>query len=84
MDEFSKFSPAFDWEAAEDLTDMTGPELRKLLARVSEEARAAEYRHEVLRGRAALVRAELEGRGLSSLSTEELARVLMGEQGHSS
>ncbi len=36
---------------------------------------------EVLRGRANLIRAELAGRGVSGLSSEELARVLLGEEG---
>jgi hypothetical protein len=71
----------FDWEAADDFTALSEEELRRLLARVSEEERAAAYRHEVLRGRAELIRAELVGRGVASLPPEELARVLMGERG---
>jgi hypothetical protein len=71
----------FDWEAAEDFTALPEGDLRRLLARVSEEERAAAYRHEVLRGRADLIRAELAGRGVASLPPEELARVLMGERG---
>jgi hypothetical protein len=35
----------------------------------------------VLRGRANLIRAELAGRGVAGLSTEELARVLLGGEG---
>ena len=79
----ARHTPAsgFDWESAEDLTSLPEPELRGLLARVVEEERAAEYRREVLRGRANLVRAELAGRGISDLSGEELARVLLGEEG---
>ena len=48
-----------------------------------EEERAAAYRREVVRvrGRANLIRAELAGRGVSGLSGEELARVLLGEEG---
>jgi hypothetical protein len=69
----------FDWDSAEDLTGL--PELRGLLARVEEEERAAAYRREVLRGRANLIRAELAGRGVSGLSSEELARVLLDEEG---
>ncbi len=71
----------FDWDSAEDLTGLTGLELRGLLARVVEEERVAAYRREVLRGRANLIRAELAGRGVSGLSSEELARVLLGEEG---
>ena len=71
----------FDWDSAEDLTALPEPELRGLLARVVEEERAAAYRREVLRGRANLIRAELAGRGVSGLSAEELARILLGEEG---
>lgn len=77
------FTPAsgFDWESAEDFTEISEPELRDLLARVVEDERAAAYRHEILRGRACLIRAELAGRGVSALSSEQLARVLLGEVG---
>ena len=71
----------FDWDSAEDLTGLPEPELRGLLARVVEEERAAAYRREVLWGRANLIRAELAGRGVSGLSSEELVRVLLGEEG---
>jgi hypothetical protein len=71
----------FDWDSAEVLTGLPEPELRGLLVRVVEEERAAAYRREVLRGRANLIRAELAGRGVSGLSSEELARVLLGEEG---
>ena len=74
-------SSGFDWEAAEDLTALSEGELRELLERTSEEERVAAYRHEVLLGRVALIRAELAGRGLTSLSVEELARVLLREAG---
>ena len=71
----------FDWDSAEDLTGFPEPELRGLLARVVEEEQAAAYRREVLRGRANLIRAELAGRGVSGLSSDDLARVLLGEEG---
>ena len=71
----------FDWDSAEDLTGLPEPELRGLLARVVEEERVAAYRREVLRGRANLIRAELAGRGVAGLSSEELVRVLLGEEG---
>ncbi|HEV2092752.1 MAG TPA: hypothetical protein VGR18_06255 [Rubrobacter sp.] len=74
-------SGGFDWESADDLTALPEPELRGLLARVYEEERLAAYRHELLRGRANLIRAELAGRGLAALTAEELARVLVGEEG---
>ena len=73
--------PGFDWDSAEDLTGLPEPELRGLLARVVEEERLAAYRRDVLRGRANLIRAELAGRGVAGLSSEELARVLLGEEG---
>lgn len=69
----------FDWEAAEDVTALSEGDLRLLLARVTREERAAAYRHEVLRGRVDLIRAELVERGVAALPPEELARVLMGE-----
>lgn len=71
----------FDWDSAEDLTGLPEPDLRGLLARTVEEERAAAYRREVLRGRANLIRAELAGRGVSGLPSEELARVLLGDEG---
>ena len=71
----------FDWDSAEDLTGLPEPELSGLLARVVEEERVAAYRREVLRGRANLIRAELAGRGVSGLSSGELARVLLGGEG---
>lgn len=75
------FTPAggFDWEAAEDITALSEEDLRRLLAEVSKEERAAAYLHELLRGRLNLIRAELSGRDVASLSSEELAEVLMGE-----
>jgi hypothetical protein len=74
-------SDGFDWESSEDLTALPEPELEELLARVLEEERLAAYRRELMRGRANLIRAELAGRGVAGLSTEELARVLLGEAG---
>ena len=71
----------FDWETVEDLTSLPEAGLRDALARVSEQERAAAYRHEMLRGRLNLIRAELAGRGLASLPSDELARVLLGEVG---
>ena len=46
-----------------------------------EEERVVRYRRQVLQGRIDLIRAELVGRGSIALSPEELARVLMGEEG---
>lgn len=74
----------FDWEAAGDLTVSAEGDLRGELAALKEEERELGYRLEVLRGRIALVRAELAGRGLASVPAEELARVLLGERGRGS
>lgn len=63
------------------MTALSERELRSLLARLADEERIAAYRHEVLRGRVELIRAELVDRGVASLPPEELARVLMGERG---
>ncbi len=82
MDEgFTTDAGGFDWETVEDLTSLSETELRDALARVAEEERAAAYRHEMLRGRLNLIRAEIAGRGVTSLPSDELARVLLGEVG---
>jgi hypothetical protein len=46
-----------------------------------EEERAMSYRRQVLQGRIDVIRAELVSRGSVALSPEELARVLLGEEG---
>ena len=71
----------FDWEGAEDLTALPEDGLRRELAALAGEERELGYRRELLRGRIGLVRAELAGRGLVSVSADELARVLLGERG---
>jgi hypothetical protein len=74
----------FDWRTAEDLTALSEGELRSGLAELAEEERAVGYRLEVLRGRMDVIRAELVRREAAvpeSLSSEELARVLLGETG---
>jgi hypothetical protein len=64
----------FDWEGAEDLTALSeGP--------LVEEERAVSYRRRVLQGWICVIRAELVSRGSVALSPEELARVLLGEEG---
>lgn len=77
----STAADGFDWEDAEDITALSGEDLRRLLERVSREERAVAYRHEILQGRVDLIRAELVERGVAELSPEELAKVLMGEAG---
>jgi anti-sigma-K factor RsiG len=72
---------SFDWESAEDLTALSEEELRDTLGGLVEEERAVSYRRELLRGRINLMRAELVRRGSVAPSPEELARVLLGEEG---
>jgi hypothetical protein len=72
----------FDWEGAEDLTAMSEGELKERLeALVVVEGRVVSYRRQVLQRRIDLIRAQLVRRGSVALSPEELARVLMGEEG---
>ncbi len=71
----------FDWEEAPDLTGISEDELRRWLELLSEEEREISYRRRVLQGRIDLIRAELVRRGGVTLSPEELARVLLGNQG---
>jgi len=78
MDE-SGLHGGFDWEGAEDITALSEVDLREVLAALSEEERMVGYRLSVLRGRMDLIRAELVGRGAVVLSSEELARVLLGD-----
>jgi hypothetical protein len=70
----------YDWEVAEDITVLSGDELRERLRALIGEERALSYRRLVLQGRIDLIRAELAGRGqgLPALAPEDLARVLLG------
>ncbi|MCA1688274.1 MAG: hypothetical protein LC714_06730 [Actinobacteria bacterium] len=69
----------FDWERAEDITALSGEELRERLGELVEEERSVSYRRRVLHGRIDLIRAELVRRGAVARSPEELVRVLMGD-----
>jgi hypothetical protein len=69
----------FDWEGADDITALSDGDLRRLLDVLIEEERVASYRLEVLRGRIELIRAERVGRGVATLSPEDLARALLGD-----
>ncbi|MGH3086940.1 MAG: hypothetical protein ACRDSJ_06425 [Rubrobacteraceae bacterium] len=69
----------FGWDESEDLTDLSVEELRRHLEDFVERERKVSYQRRVLQGRIDLIRAELVRRGGVSLSPEELARVLMGE-----
>lgn len=69
----------FDWETAEDLTDLPETALKERLAALVEEERAVSYRRRIIQGRIDLLRVELVRRGEAVLSPEELARVLMGD-----
>lgn len=68
----------FDWEEAEDITVLSGNELRERLQALSREERTVSYRRRILQGRIDLIRAEMAGRGLTTLAPEDLARVLLG------
>ena len=70
----------YDWEEAEDITVLSGDELRERLQALIGEERAVSYRRRVLQGRIDLIRAELAGRGqgLPPLAPEDLAGVLLG------
>jgi hypothetical protein len=70
-----------DWEEAPDLTGISEDELRRWLELLSEEEWEISYRLRVLQGRIDLIRAEIVRRGGVALSPEELARVLLGNQG---
>ncbi len=71
----------FDWEGAEDLSALSEGELKERLGALVEEERVVSYRRQVLQRRIDLIRAQLVRRGSVALSPEELARVLMGEEG---
>jgi len=69
----------FDWEDAEDITALSEADLRGRLEALLEEERAVSYRRWVLQGRIDLIRSELLERGAVALSSEDLARVLLGD-----
>jgi hypothetical protein len=71
----------FDWEGAEDLTAVSEGELKERLGALVEEERVVSYSRQVKQRRIDLIRAQLVRRGSVALSPEELARVLMGEEG---
>jgi hypothetical protein len=71
----------FDWEGAVDLTALSEGELKGRLGALVEEERVVSYRRQVLQRRIDLIRAQLVRRRSVALSPEELARVLMGEEG---
>lgn len=70
----------FDWDGSEDLTVLSDAELKRLLEEFVEEERRVSYRRRVLQGRIDVIRAELVGRDRVTVSPEELARVLLGEE----
>jgi hypothetical protein len=71
----------FDWEGAEDLTSLSEEDLRARLAALAEEERGLVYGLRIVQGRMDVIRAELARRGAVSatLSSEDLARALLGE-----
>ena len=73
----------FNWEEAEDIGALSERDLKESLEALTEEEKAVDYRQSILQGRIDLIRAELAGRnagrGIATLSREDLARVLLGE-----
>lgn len=67
------------WESSRDVTALSEDCLRRDLALLAQEERELAARLELVRGRIALVKAGLAGRGLATLEAGELARVLLGE-----
>ena len=70
----------YEWGEEPDLTAISVEELRVRLEELAKEERAISYRRRVIQGRIDLIRAELVRRGGVSLSSEELARILLGEE----
>ena len=68
-------------ESAEDLTALSEEELKEILGGLLEEERAVNHRRRLLQGRIDLIRAEFVRRGSVTRSPEELARVLLGDEG---
>ncbi len=71
----------YEWEGEPDLTSIPEDELRVLLQELAAEEREISYRRRVIQGRIDLIRSELVRRGGVALSPEELARVLLGDEG---
>lgn len=68
---------SLDWESSPDLTAISKAELGSMLKELVDQEREISYQRRVLQGRIDIIRSELVDRGESSLSPEELARVLM-------
>ncbi len=71
----------YEWEGEPDLTSTSEDELRVRLQQLAVEEREISYRPRVIQGRIDLIRSELVRRGVVALSPEELARVLLGDEG---
>ncbi len=71
----------YEWEGEPDLTSISEDELRVSLQELAVEEREISYRRRVIQGRIDLIRSELVRRGGVALSPEELARVLLGDEG---
>jgi hypothetical protein len=69
----------FDWDDAEDITALSRQELSARLEALRGEERTISYRRRILQGRIDLIRAELLERGAVARSSEDLARVLLGD-----
>jgi hypothetical protein len=68
--------PQADWEAAEDLTALSGPELSGRLEELVREERRVSRRRRALHAEIDVIRAELVRRGAADASAEELALAL--------
>ncbi len=80
MSEGKSGTGGFDWQEAEDLTALSGDDLRRELEALAREEKEISYRRRIIQGRIDLLRSELVRRGEAALSPEELARVLLGER----
>lgn len=69
----------FDWDSSPDLTAVSDEDLRSNLEKLAQEEQDVSYRRRVIQGRIDLIRVELTRRNSLSLSPEDLARVLMGQ-----
>jgi hypothetical protein len=68
-------------ESAEDLTALSEEEFKEILGGLVEEERAVNHRRRLLQGRIDPIRADFVRRGFVTRSPEELARVLVGDEG---
>lgn len=70
-----------DWESSPDLTTLPKDELALVLEQLVQQEQEISYQRRILQGRIDLIRSEFVRRGDASVSSEELARVLMDRGG---